>query len=98
MNDKEFDNLIKTSLKKNMNKVKFDEEMKNQVLENRTKNKLIYRIKELLNYEIELPLAYVSIASFLIIVFLGYNASGYFPDPEEISSFQLEWILINLTR
>ncbi len=98
MNDKEFDTLIKSSLKKNMDKLKFDEEMKNHVLQNTVKDKFLYRIKKTLNYEIEIPIAYVSIASLLFISLFGYNISGYFPDPEEISSFQLEWIFINLMR
>ncbi len=96
MNDKDFEQLLKSSLKDNLDEINFTDEMKTQVM-NKKENNILFKLKELLNYEIEIPLAYVSVASLFLITIFAYNISGYFPNPEEISSFQMEWVFINLS-
>ena len=93
----DFDQLLKSSLQDNLDGLKFSDEMKNQVI-NKKEKSFIFKVKELLNYEIEIPLAYVSVASLFLITIFAYNISGYFPNPEEISSFQMEWVFIDLNN
>lgn len=93
----EFDKLIEASLKKNLNQVNFSDDMEKDVLRQtvQKKSKILYRLKALLNYEFEIPVAYAAVFGFVLIGLFSSHLTGYFPGPEDISSYQLEWINID---
>lgn len=98
MKDKELDQIIKSSLEENLSDIQFNNTMKKEVLEATVKkeNNIIDKLKNMLNYEVEIPVPYMAVFLLGFIGHFGYQMFDYFPDPSEVSAFQFEWIIINL--
>ncbi|MFW6030361.1 MAG: hypothetical protein ACOCRO_08920, partial [Halanaerobiales bacterium] len=96
-NSNELDKLIKSSLESNLNQINFDKEMHNNVLQEtvQKRKKFLYIMKAVLNYEFEIPVAYVAVFGVVLITLFSSQLTAYFPGPEEIADYQLEWVFID---
>ena len=103
MNKEKFADLIKEGLEEGLQEVTFSDDDKREVIaqiEGSTSEgftsgeglSLIDKIREILNYEVEIPVSLGAVFSFAVLVFLAYDLGTYLPGAEEATVYHLEWV------